>query len=149
MIFYHLRQLLHSRIQYFMSCSSYTISRPSLSFPGEVAIGQLGKHASESMKYYDSYARDYLQRFTSESRDRYEREVKGRVRSRSPSPARPPPPQRVPPSIWIGTLAELHNDRCVRHSLLHLSTCITHVLTFTTPVCLPEHICGTIGFCAC
>lgn len=50
---------------------------------------------------------------------------------------------------WIGTLAELHNDRCVRHSLLHLSTCITHVLTFTTPVCLPEHICGTIGFCAC
>lgn len=29
------------------------------------------------------------------------------------------------------------------------TTCITHVLTFTTPVCLPVHICGTIGFCAC
>ncbi|XP_048729115.1 retinal homeobox protein Rx-A-like [Ostrea edulis] len=60
-------------------------------FKSGAAVGPLSKHSSDSMKYYDSYARDYLQRFTSENRDKYEREGKVRVRSSTPSPRTPPP----------------------------------------------------------
>ncbi|XP_061196739.1 ALX homeobox protein 1-like [Saccostrea echinata] len=64
--------------------------RPS--YKGDSPVGPLSKHNSDSMKYYNSYARDYLQKFTSENRDKYEREGKDRLRSRTPSPVRAPPP---------------------------------------------------------
>ena len=70
-------------------CSLPLMTQQLISLSGEATIEHPGH---KTMKYYDTYARDYLQRFTSQNREKYEREERVGEKSRTPSPRRQPPP---------------------------------------------------------